>query len=294
MIMSQNDSYYQVQRVTVVRKPTFMETIASIAKNIAQTAPAQVVNNISAIVQPQISKPVTAPSSTILQSPVMLRPILQKQFNNNITTLNSKLAKQSDPVAIIQTAGLMTIQQSNLQVENREVVEKSIQNLMSASTVQQAKDNLTTMFSTLKEQHTKVFTNTLSVAIQTASATIGFVNIKSETVSSQLTRIVATNAKGVNLISEIHTDEKKKIDIVSELEGVTDGSCEQTMNAFNKALENMGIAAERKDRKPTGGIPVMEYAKNLNRKRNKRRIVYEDEQIINDREQNRIYQHINN
>jgi len=286
--MSQYDSYYQVQRVAIVRTPSYAETVASIVKGILQTVPAQVANNI-AILQPQI----VASSSQILQSPIMLRPVLQKQYSNNVRELNNQLITHSDQISKIKTAGLITIQQVNLQVENRDVVIESMQNLMNATTVQQAKDNLTSMFSTIKEQHTKVFTNTIANTIQIASTKIGFSQVKMETVTPILTRIVATNPKGINLISEIHTDEKMKVDIISELEGVTDGSCKATMDAFNKELEKMGIVAERKDRKPTGGIPVMEYAKSLNKKRNRRRIVYDDEQIINDVEQNKIYQHIN-
>ena len=291
--MSLNDSYYQVQSVSIVRTPTYAETVASIVKSIAQTAPAQVANNIT-VMQSQVNKPLVTPSSQVLQSPVMLRPLLQKQFSSNIAVPDSKLAAKSNPVVKIQTAGLMTIQQANLQVEDRAVVAQSVQSLMNATTVQQAKDNLTTMFSTIKEQHSKVFTKTLSVAIQTASTNIGFIHVKSEMVSPNLTRIVATDTKGINLISEIHTDEKKKVDIVSELEGITDGSCKQTMDAFNKELDKMGIVAERKNRKPTGGIAVMEYAKSLSKKRNKRKIVYEDEQILSDSKQNRIQQHTNN
>jgi hypothetical protein len=293
--MSQLDTYSQVQSVSAVRIPSYAETVAPIVKSLLQSAPVQVRND-NLVLQVQSSKQSVTSSPLMLQSPEMLRPVIQEQFNNNIDILNKQPSVQSNSIVKIKTAGLMTIQQANLQVENRAVVVQSIQNLMNATTLQQAKDSLTSMFSTIKEQHTKVFTNTVANTIQTASIKIGFNQVKLETITSNLTRIVATNPKGINLISEIRTDEKKKINIVSELEGITDSSCKATMDAFNKELETMGIVAERKDRKPTGGIPVLEFTNKLKKERKKpkrTKIVDPNEPFI-DHKSVVIHQHINN
>jgi hypothetical protein len=276
-----------------VRTPTYAETVASIVKSISASIPVQIQNNLLTI-QSEDSKVLHVESPQVLHSPTMLKPVLQKHFNRNLEMLNTVNIIRNDQVAKIKTAGIQTIQQANLQVENRNLVVQSVQLLLNATTVQKATEGLSTMLSTIKEQHTKVFTNTLANTIQLASSNIGFSQVKLETVTSKLTRIVATNLKGINLISEIHTDERKKVDIVSELEGITDGSCKQTMDAFNKELETLGVVAERKDRKPTGGVPVMEYAKSLNKKRNSRKKVYKDEHVLKNNEQAQIHQHINN
>ncbi|MDH6357800.1 hypothetical protein [Parabacteroides sp. PF5-9] len=288
--MSQEVSYSQVQRVREIAISDYAESVAKILGETICTASTQVAANQQRIETVQNIN-LSHPSTTILQSPTSLK-VIQKHFERNLATLNKSETK-SDEVSIIKAAAIMTMQQENLKIENKPLIMRSIQELMNASTVKQTTEKLTTAFSDIKNEHAKVFNNTLSSAIQIASSNVGFVNIKSEIVSPNLTRIVATNPNGYNLISEIHIDNKKKVDIQSELEGITDGSCKKIMDDFNKELESLGVIAERKERKPTGGIAQMEYAKTLQKRRKATKREFVNEQVLTKDNKNKTVQYIN-
>jgi len=288
--MSEENSYYQVQSVQTVITPAYAENVASVIQDLMRTAPIQITANVQKI-QTARGATVSHPAMNILQSPTSLK-VLQKHFERNIAVLNNDNTMKNNEVAKIKAAAIITLQQENLKIENKALVSQSIQELMTATTIKQTTEKLSSTFAEIKNEHTKVFTNTLSSAIQIASSKIGFAQVKTEIVSPSLTRIVSTNYKGYNLISEIHTDEKKKINILSELEGITDGSCKKIMEDFNKELEMLGIVAERKERKPTGGIAQMPYAKKLQKQRNNKR-EFVNEQVISNESQDKTIQYTN-
>lgn len=290
--MSQENSYYQVQSVQEIKMPGYVESVASIVRDLIQAVPKQITANIHKV-QSMNPRPLSLSSVTSLQSPTSLK-VLQNHFNQNITFLNRNNMDKNDEVTKIKTAALITMQQENLKIENKEIVSQLIQELLAATTLKQTTEKLSSTFAEIKNEHTRVFTNILSSAIQTASNNIGFNQIKHEVVSPGLTRIIATNTQGYNLISEIHTDKQKRVDILSELEGITDNSCNKIMNDFNKQLEALGIMAERKDRKPTGGIAQMPYVQKLQKQRNKIKREFVDEQVITKTNKNKIVQYINN
>ena len=289
ILMSQENSYNQVQSIQIAKTPTYAENVASIIQDLMHTAPVQITAEVQKM-QAVRNTCISSPSVGVLQSPTSLK-VIQKHFERNLATLNKSETK-SDEVSIIKAAAIMTMQQENLKIENKPLIMRSIQELMNASTVKQTTEKLTTAFSDIKNEHAKVFNNTLSSAIQIASSNVGFVNIKSEIVSPNLTRIVATNPNGYNLISEIHIDNKKKVDIQSELEGITDGSCKKIMDDFNKELESLGVIAERKERKPTGGIAQMEYAKTLQKRRKATKREFVNEQVLTKDNKNKTVQYI--
>jgi len=289
--MSQNETLTQIRSVSTVKIPTYADTVASIIETLASSVPVQVMQAKNNCIAVQCSKNMvtTAASANVLHSPTMLKSLINKQFESNLSVMNNLIAVNTDKITQIKAAGLLTLQQANLQTQNPEIIAQTVKNFLNAGTVQVAKGCLDAMISEVKEQHTRVFTKTLSTAIQTASQKIGFTGIKNEIISPLLTRIVATNSNGVNLISEIRTDERKSVDIVTELEGITDGSCVQIMDTFNRELAMLGVVAERKNRKPTGRVPVMEYAKVLNKRR---KTACNNEQVLPNREQVKIRQYI--
>jgi hypothetical protein len=288
--MSQESTYSQVQSVLTVR--TYAESVAPIVNDLMNSAPIQIAATVQKI-QNTCNTTVSRPAANILQSPASLK-VLNKHFKQNMTVINRDATMKNDEVSQIKAAAIMTMRQENLKIENKLLVMRAVNELMTATTVEQTKDKLASTFAVIKNEHTKVFTNTLSSAVQLASSKVGFANVKSEIVSPSLTRIVATNPQGYNLISEIHTDEKSKIDIQSELEGITDGSCKKIMDDFNKELETLGIVAERKDRKPTGGIAQMPYTKKLQKQRNSTKREFVNETVIKKDSKNKAIQYINN
>ena len=286
--MSEESSYTQVQRVTAIN--AYAESVAQILCNKKCSIPNNIAANVKIV--KNLTMPHSSKSEKILQSPTSLK-VIQKHFNRNIAVLNLNNTEPAYEAVKIKTAALATLQQENLRIENKKLVLQAINELMTATTLEQTKEKLSSAFAEIKNEHTKVFINTLSSAVRKANATIGFSQMKSETVTPSLIRIVATNSKGINLISEIHMDANMKIDVLSELEGVTDGSCKKIMDAFNAELENLGIAAERKERKSTGGIAQLPYTKKLQKNRTYKR-EFVNQQVITKDNKKKIIQYINN
>ena len=285
--MSQETSYNQIQRVESIN--AYAESVAQILRNTMRTMPIQVASNVEKI---KVVKNMFASSSAnILHSPTSLK-VLQKRLNQNIAILNLDNTEQTDEATKIKAAAIAMLEQENLRIENKELVEQVIQELLTANTLEQTTEKLSSAFAEIKREHAKVFTDTLSSAIMAASSTIGFDQIRLETVTPSLIRIVATNRKGINLISEIHTDASKEIDILSELEGVTDGSCEIIMDEFNAELEKRGIVAVRKERKSTGGIARLPYAKKLQKNRNTSKREFLNQQVIAKDNKRKVVQYV--
>ena len=286
--MSQETSYNQIQRVEEINN--YAESVAQIMRNTMRTMPIQVTSNVEKI---KTVKNMFASSSSanILHSPTSLK-VLQKRLNQNIAILNLDNTEQTDEVTKIKAAAIAMLEQENLRIENKELVEQVIEELLTANTIEQTTEKLSSAFAEIKREHAKVFTDTLSHAIMAASSTIGFDQVRLETVTPSLIRIVATNRKGINLISEIHTDASKKIDVLSELEGVTDGSCENIMDEFNAELEKRGIVAVRKERKSTGGIARLPYAKKLQKNRNTSKREFLNQQVIAKDNKRKVVQYV--
>jgi len=272
--MSQELTISQIQRVRAIAISTYTASVAQILSESMHKAPTQVVASMQKMLTTE-SATASRASANILKSPTSLK-VLQKHFEKNISVLSGSNSMNSNEILKLKTAAIMTMQQENLKIDNKALVTKSINELLMAETIQETTEKLSSTFAEIKNQHTRVFTRTLSSAIQLASTKIGFGQVKSEIVSPSLTRIVATNSKGINLISEVHT-EKKGIDIISEVDGIADGSCAKIMDDFNREMETLGIVAERKERKSTGGIAQMPYIKHLRKQRggNKREFVNE-------------------
>jgi hypothetical protein len=291
--MSQENTQNQVQRIReIANMRIYAESVAQILSETMRTAPMQVRASVQKF-QITASASILLPDVNILKSPTSLKTVLQTHYKRNLAVLNSNNTMKTDRVSKIKTAAIMTMQQENLKIENKPLVMQSIQELMAATTLEQTTEKLSSALAAIKNEHTKVFTKTLSSVIQIASTKVGFTQVKSEIVSPNLTRIVATNPKGYNLISEIHTDKKKKIDVLSELEGITDGSCKKIMDDFNRELETLEIVAERKERKPTGGIAQMPYAQKLQKQRNSTKRKSVNEQVITKDNKNQTIQYIN-
>lgn len=281
--MSQENSYYQVQSIRTLRAPRYAVSVASIIKDLINTAP----SNITTSVQKINRVPITMPVNDVLKSPSSLK-VLQKHFHQNLTILNRNT--ETGNVASLKAAAVITLQQENLLIENKALVEQSLGDLLNANTIDQAKEKLSSTFDEIKAQHLRIFTNTLSSNIQKASSNIGFTLVETKAVNADLIRVVATNAQGHNLISEIHVDQKKNIDIISELVNITDGSCVKIMDDFNKEMETFGIVSERKERKPTGGIAQMPFAKILQKQNKAMKRQFVNEQVIKKSEKEKAIQ----
>ena len=290
--MSQENSYYTITRVKTVSMPSYADSVASIIQDLMRTAPIQLSANVKRLKTTANHETVLHSSENILQSPTSLI-VLQKRFDQNLAYLNRNNSVENDEITNIKVAALSTMQQENLKIENKDLIAHSIQKLMSTTSIGKTTEQLISTFAEIKDQHTKIFTDTLANAVQFSSSNIGFTRINSEIINSCLTRIVATNPLGYNLVTEIYTDKEKKVDIVSELVNITDGTCMKIMDEFCKELENQGITADRKNRKATGGIAQLPFAKKLQKQGGEKR-KFVNEQIITKSNKANAFQYIKN
>ena len=76
-------------------------------------------------------------------------------------------------------------------------------------------------------------------------------------------RVVATDQTGRALVTEIHPgDETRTPSVETELVGVTDGSCQDVLDLFDRALEEEGVVADASPkRKWTGGVCELSLAR---------------------------------
>ena len=167
-------------------------------------------------------------------------------------------------------------------VSSPSVVAESIQRIIDAPTVQETNKEIKSAFKEIKSQHTQSFAENVSVAVKESAIAVGFKEVKIMQDSLNLTRIVATNSSGQNLIAEIDTS--TQVDIRTELIGYTDGSCEKVIRAFDNELSVRGITTKVKKQKATNGIPQMPYAQKLAKPRKIVQRTFDDEAAISENE----------
>lgn len=122
----------------------------------------------------------------------------------------------------------------------------------------------------------------MSVAIKESAIAVGFREVKVVQENLNLTRIIATNSSGQNLIAEINTS--AQVDIRTELIGYTDGSCERVIRAFDNELSVRGITMKVKKQKAINGIPQMPFAQKLVKPRKIVQRTFADESAISENE----------
>lgn len=246
--MSQQISY---TRINTVQQDAakFRQQLTPVISDILRTVPLDVRRKCT------VETPV-ATTSTMLLAPSELH-IIQSNFEHNMTSL-----KGVDRVTRLQASALSTIAgaQQQLAVPQPEIITTKLQRLTSATTVEGAKEAAKAVFSEIYRQHTGEFVRGLTEAITGSAAVIGFSNAKVQS-SPNLIRIIANNPANQHLICEIEVG--KTVDVLSELVGITDGSCSKLMQQFEAELSKRGVSASEKEHTPTHGVPRMPYAQRL-------------------------------
>lgn len=111
------------------------------------------------------------------------------------------------------------------------------------------------LMTTIEAGHHQLFVQALTLACTEASMKVGFNSVQTMPGLTENTmRIIATDMTGRALVTEIHTDPQQEPGIETEVVGVTDGSCNQILDAFDRALEEAGVRAAPPKRKYTGGV----------------------------------------
>ena len=207
--------------------------------------------------------------------------VIQTDFDKHIAIAQEQKQAAETQLKVAAIATLVKSQE-NLMVSSPSVVAESIQRIIDAPTVQEANKEIKTAFKEIKSQHTQSFASNVSVAVKESAIAVGFREVKVVQENLNLTRIVATNSSGQNLIAEIDTS--AQVDIRTELIGYTDGSCERVIRAFDNELSVRGITMKIKKQKATNGIPQMPFAQKLVKPRKIVPRTFADESAISENE----------
>lgn len=270
--MSQELYYIRVASVRETQQ--FQRNFGPVIAQILNSAPVEVVTGVK-----KCCKRKRAKTKSVL-APTELT-VIQTDFDKYIAVAQEQkqVAETQLKVAAIAT---LVKSQENLLASSPSVVAESIQRIIDASTIQETKKEITTAFKEIKSQHTRSFASNVSVAIKESAIAVGFREVKVVQENLNLTRIIATNSSGQNLIAEINTS--AQVDIRTELIGYTDGSCERVIRAFDNELSVRGITMKVKKQKAINGIPQMPFAQKLVKPRKIVQRTFADESAISENE----------
>lgn len=274
--MSQELYYTRV--ATVRETQQFQRNFGPVIAQVLNSAPIEVVSGVKKCCKRKRTKTKSVLAPTELT-------VIQTDFDKHIAVAQDQkqVAETQLKVAAIAT---LVKSQENLIVSSPSVVAESIQRIIDAPTVQETNKEIKATFKEIKSQHTQSFAANVSVAVKESAIAVGFKEVKIMQDSLNLTRIVATNSSGQNLIAEIDTS--TQVDIRTELIGYTDGSCEKVIRAFDNELSVRGITTKVKKQKATNGIPQMPYAQKLVKPKKIVQRTFDDEAAISENEQQSV------
>lgn len=211
----------------------------------------------------QTTKSLTVDQTNLVLDTQNIRPTalrLQKQALDLSQKSNLSITEAA------QVAGLVA---ANIYITaNPQTIEQNWTPLKSATSLESAKVALGNFIEQLEVNHHQVIVDNLVVACHNAALKIEFKPLESSTnVVNGTVRLIASDDTGRSLVTEIATNSDSPVQMATEIIGSSDGTCEQTLDAFEAALKEEGVTYASPERKFTGGICELEAAKEFVRKR---------------------------
>jgi hypothetical protein len=144
-------------------------------------------------------------------------------------------------------------------------IQQCVDQLVAASSAQQVQLFQQQLLQVLETSNQQILVQSLVNAVNQASTKTGFGQAKVDNFQGK-TRVIATNFNGQALVTEINTTDQ--VNIATEVIGVTDGSCNEILDRFEKALLEEGVVRDgTPERKFTGGVVDLDAAKDFIRSR---------------------------
>jgi hypothetical protein len=180
----------------------------------------------------------------------------QKRFRQLV---NQKVSQE----AALRISTLELLTRIPFAAANPTTLKERLMALSMASTAREAVSARTLLMKEIAVQHNSVLTNTLTVACANAFKKIGFDSVRVLQTTGAKARLVATNSGGKTLVTEISPDDQFDISISTEVVSGCDSTTPQTLDAFDKALEEEGVRAGSPIRKHTGGVCELDTAREV-------------------------------
>jgi hypothetical protein len=108
------------------------------------------------------------------------------------------------------------------------------------------------------------------LACQQAAVRVGFDRLETLAGLRGELRLIASDPAGRTLVTEIRTGGNGDVGLETEVVGVSDGSCHEILDAFDRSLEAEGIRSAPSQRKFTGGVCELAAAREFVRRKVKR------------------------
>ena len=169
------------------------------------------------------------------------------------------------PVESAKLTTLMTLQAAPYVCEAT-ILQAPMQTLVQAVTETEVAKASRRLMEVVQNGHQQVMTRALATACRNASVQSGFTCVETTPGIDGSIRVIASDAAGRALVSEIRVDQEREPSVETEVVGVTDGSCVGILDHFDRALEEQGVRAGTPDRKWTGGVCELAAAKQLLKK----------------------------
>lgn len=194
------------------------------------------------------------------------RPVLPSEALKTIEPLSAVRAKRAQlqqdtrltetlsAVEAAKASTLATLSAASYRITSETTLKDQLASLCQAGSVAEVHRIEQQVITLLESEHQAVMTSALRLSCINAAVKIGFSTIQTLPGPLGTIRLVATNAAGQNLITEISSDDAGHSSIETEVVGVSDGSCDQILNDFDKRLETEGVRSNPPARTFTGGV----------------------------------------
>ncbi|MBN1827754.1 MAG: hypothetical protein JW884_01245 [Deltaproteobacteria bacterium] len=247
------------QRRKVISVSNAVLPMAACGAILAATALAGVVGSLSKKAAEVYRKNVTPPSPE--QRKIVCSKVSLQCANPSLKTGGVVLSATE----ALKVSTLVAVSSSPCLIERSPKVTKTMEALCTAKNLSDAKIAQNALFKELESGHRKVFVKSLSLVCANAAIKAGFPTVR-ENIANGMTRIVATDRLGRALVTEIESEDHQEPNIITEVVGISDGSCRKIIDTFDQYLEEHGVKSAPPKRKFTGGVcdtaAALEYIRN--------------------------------
>lgn len=197
-----------------------------------------------------------------------LHPVsaLREQFEQRRQQAMEQARLRLPPLEALRIASAASLAATPFYMDNAEALGPRCLALQQASTLAEAQRAERDLLTVLEASHQRLFVETLSLACRNAAAKIGFDRVEVIRLPDQV-RVITADATGRTLVTEIQADPHRDPALCTEVVGVSDGSCQQILDAFDQALEGEGVRSAPPKRKFTGGVCELAAAREFVRRK---------------------------
>lgn len=178
------------------------------------------------------------------------------------------IAPGADRVVAEKTAALLAVFQAPLAVRPAAITAQ-VERLVEASTSEAVQQAELDLVHAVKLENSHVMSEALVAASRQASVDAGFVNVEMTVGARGVRRVVATDASGRALVTEIHRgDDTRAPSVETEVVGFTDGRCHAILDRYDAAMDAQGVTTEASaERRWTGGVCELKMARDFIREK---------------------------